>query len=274
MSNETTYNMLELPVHVNAKLAVPLSLTGKTSWTHSVTSPANQPTDGHPLNPTAFPDAPDSGATSRASCATASGAVIIAQLTAEQTTLTAQLTAVNTLLPAATVTVTSVAANSGTVNGGTAVTITGTGFNFPVTVPTTVTFQGRAATGVTVVSATSITCTTPPGVWAGPVGVTVSSSLGTGYRANAFTYTASASAPFNLSPIVGLAAGGTSLTINGFGFTGATGVTVGGTAATNFVVVSDAIITCTTPAHATGAVSVVVQDPAGNGTLTNAFTYQ
>jgi hypothetical protein len=274
MSNETTFNPLELPVHVNGKLGVNPALVGKTSFTHSMTSPANQPTDGRPLTPTPFQDAPDTGATSRTACATASGAVIIAQLTTEQTALAAQLTAVNALLPAATVTVTSVAAATGTVNGGTAVTITGTGFNFPVTVPTTVTFQGIPASNVVVVSATSITCTTPKGVWPGPVGVSVSSSLGVGYRPNAFTYTASAAFGCTITPNTGLAAGATNVQITGYGFTGATGVTVGGGAATNFVVVSDTVITCTTPAHAVGANTVVITKAAGNATMTNAFTYQ
>ena len=52
--------------------------------------------------------------------------------------------------------------------------------------------------------------------------------------------------------------GGTSVTITGTGFvTGAT-VKLGGTAATSREVVSTTSITATTPAHAAGAVNVVV----------------
>jgi outer membrane protein assembly factor BamB len=54
--------------------------------------------------------------------------------------------------------VTSVSPNSGTRNGGTAVTITGSGF----LAGATVTFGGSSATNVSVVSSTGITATTPP----------------------------------------------------------------------------------------------------------------
>lgn len=79
--------------------------------------------------------------------------------------------------------------------------------------------------------------------------------------------------PGALSPATGPAAGGTVVTINGTNLTGATGVTFGGTAGTAFQVVSDTQIKVTTPAKTAGAVSVVVQHPAGNVTKANAFTY-
>ena len=65
-------------------------------------------------------------------------------------------------------TVSSVAPNSGTTAGGTAVTITGTNF----VAGATVNFGSTAATNVVVVSGTSITATTPAG-GAGAVTVTV-----------------------------------------------------------------------------------------------------
>lgn len=74
-------------------------------------------------------------------------------------------------------------------------------------------------------------------------------------------------------PDTGGTAGGTNVTITGTGLLEAQGVTFGGTAATNVVVVSDTTITCTTPAHAGGAVNVVVLLDAGNATDTNGFTY-
>lgn len=61
--------------------------------------------------------------------------------------------------PAPAPTVTSIAPTSGPITGGTAVTITGTNF----VAGATVSVGGAAATGVTVVSATSITATTPIG---------------------------------------------------------------------------------------------------------------
>ena len=75
------------------------------------------------------------------------------------------------------------------------------------------------------------------------------------------------------TPDSGSTAGGTGVTIAGANFTGATGVTFGGDAATSVSVVSDISITCVTPAHAAGAVDVVVTTSAGSGTLTNGFTY-
>lgn len=68
--------------------------------------------------------------------------------------------------------------------------------------------------------------------------------------------------------------GGTSVTVTGSAFTYATGVTFDGVAATDFVVVGDTTITCTAPAHAAGAVDVMVQSPYGNGTLVEAFMYE
>ena len=84
--------------------------------------------------------------------------------------------------------VTLASPNNGPDTGGTSVTLTGTDF---VTGQTTVTFGGNAATGVTVVTATSLTCTTPSYVTAIPKAVdvvvtTYGSQSGT--AAGGFTY--------------------------------------------------------------------------------------
>src|SRR6185369_11114218 len=65
-------------------------------------------------------------------------------------------------------TVTSISPNAGTANGGTAVTLTGTGF----LAGATVSLGGTTATGVTVVNSTTITATTPAHA-AGTVNVVV-----------------------------------------------------------------------------------------------------
>jgi hypothetical protein len=75
-------------------------------------------------------------------------------------------------------------------------------------------------------------------------------------------------------PNTGGIAGGTSVVIYGAGFVGATGATFGATSGVSFSVVNDHTIHVTTPAHAVGAVHVVVLAPAGNATTTNGFTYQ
>jgi hypothetical protein len=70
------------------------------------------------------------------------------------------------------------------------------------------------------------------------------------------------------------AAGGTALVIEGDNFTGATGVTFGGTAGTSFSVADDNKILVTTPAKTAGTYDVVVQKVAGgNVTKTGAVKY-
>ena len=64
------------------------------------------------------------------------------------------------------------------------------------------------------------------------------------------------------------------MTITGTGFLAGATVKLGGTAATGVVVVNSTSITATTPAHAGGAVSVVVTNTdAQTGTLNNGYTY-
>jgi hypothetical protein len=78
----------------------------------------------------------------------------------------------------------------------------------------------------------------------------------------------------SLLPTSGPAAGGTTVTISGTGFaTGAT-VTFGGAAATNVNVLGSTTLTAVTPAHASGAVNVVVTNPGGqSATSTNGYSY-
>lgn len=77
-----------------------------------------------------------------------------------------------------------------------------------------------------------------------------------------------------VDPNYGAAAGGTSVTILGIGFTGATAATFGGTAGTGLTVNSDTSITITTAAHAAGLVDVAITTPEGTITFPSAFTYQ
>jgi len=74
----------------------------------------------------------------------------------------------------------------------------------------------------------------------------------------------------SISPTSGPAAGGTSVTITGAGFTGGTSVSFGSTAASDFKVDSDTQITATSPAGS-GTVDVSVTTP--NGTASAQFTY-
>jgi hypothetical protein len=77
-----------------------------------------------------------------------------------------------------------------------------------------------------------------------------------------------------VSPTSGSTLGGTVMSIAGTGFLSGATVTVGGTAATNVVVNTSTSITCTTPAHVAGLVSVVVTNPdIQSATKSNSFTY-
>ena len=79
----------------------------------------------------------------------------------------------------------------------------------------------------------------------------------------------------DVSPASGTPAGGTSVTISGGCFTGATAVSFGGTAAASFAVHSDGSITAVSPAGAVGPVDITVTTPQGTSpTQTGAvFTY-
>ena len=65
-------------------------------------------------------------------------------------------------------------------------------------------------------------------------------------------------------------AGGTSVTIPGQGFTGATAVDFGTVAATSFTVTSDSQITATSPAESAGTVDVTVVTPGGISAISSA----
>jgi hypothetical protein len=77
----------------------------------------------------------------------------------------------------------------------------------------------------------------------------------------------------SVSPSSGPTAGGTSVTITGTNFTGATSVTFGGTAAASFTVDSSTQITATTPAGSAGTASVLVTTPGGTNVANTLFTY-
>ena len=105
------------------------------------------------------------------------------------------------------------------------------------------------------------------------VDVTVVTAGGTSATSSAdqFSYTPVVT---GISPAAGLATGGTTVTITGTGFTGATAVDFGSTKATSFTVVSDTEITAISPAG-TGVVDVTVVTPGGTSATSSAdqFTY-
>jgi hypothetical protein len=147
--------------------------------------------------------------------------------------------------------VTGVTPTSGPIGGGTAVTITGTGFAGAANVS----LAGVAATGVSVVSPTSITATSPAHP-AGAVDVTVTNpDTQSGTCGRCFTYRDPPTVTA-INPSGGPAAGGTSVAITGGGFdstAGATTVRFGSTPATG--------VSCSS------TTSCVAASPAGSGTV-------
>jgi hypothetical protein len=168
-------------------------------------------------------------------------------------------------------TVTNVNPNTGATGGGTSVTITGTGF----TGASAVNFGGTSATTFTVNSDTSISASSPAHA-AGTVDVTVTTVGGTSTTgaADQFTFVV-APAVTNVNPNTGPASGGTSVTITGSGFTGASAVSFGGTAAASFTVNSDTSISASSPAHAAGTVDVTVTGTGGTSATgaSDQFTF-
>ncbi|HEV8471102.1 MAG TPA: IPT/TIG domain-containing protein, partial [Candidatus Limnocylindria bacterium] len=165
-------------------------------------------------------------------------------------------------------TVTSITPNSGLVAGGTAVTVTGTGFQTGATVS----FGGSALT-VSTVTATSITGTTTAHA-AGTVNVVVTNpDAQTGACTGCFTYVAPGPTVSSVTPNSGPATGGTSVSVAGTGFQPGATVSFGGSALTVSTVTATSI-TGTTSAHAAALVNVVVTNPdSQSGTCAGCFTY-
>ena len=144
---------------------------------------------------------------------------------------------------------------------GTAVTITGTDFLGT----TSVTFNGASASfNPAAVTATTIVATVPAGATTGPISVTTPSGTGTSVA----SFSVSGPTVTSFSPTSGEV--GTTVTVTGTGFTGATAVEFGGVAATSFTVDSNTKITATVPAGALSG-SISVTGTGGTGVSTTAF---
>jgi formylglycine-generating enzyme required for sulfatase activity len=156
---------------------------------------------------------------------------------------------------------------AGPIAGGTTITINGAN----LTSTASVTVGGVPAIGVTVLSATKVRAVTPPGS-AGGRDVVLTTPWGTVTRTNGFIYFPLPTIA-TVSPNVGPSTGGTTITITGTNFTGATSVKIGTKVATGLVVVNPTTITAVTPVNTTGPKSVSVTTPGGTATLANGYTY-
>jgi hypothetical protein len=97
----------------------------------------------------------------------------------------------------------------------------------------------------------------------------------TSYGSDATFTTVALPAISSVSPSIGSPGGGTSVTITGTNFTGATAVKFGSTNATSFTVDSATQITATAPAGSTGIVDITVTTSGGTSAtgVSDRFTY-
>jgi hypothetical protein len=172
--------------------------------------------------------------------------------------------------------VTSVSPDVSSLSGEIPVTVTGTNF----TSDATVTVGGVAATGVDVVSPTTLTAIVPaaPGGIAGADDVIVAEAGGTSKAtpADEFTYEAVPSVT-GVAPPGGAVAGGTPISISGTNFYPDATVTVGGVTATIETITSTAItaVTPAAPGGIAGSYDVIVTDAGGASptSVLDLFTY-
>jgi hypothetical protein len=160
---------------------------------------------------------------------------------------------------------------TGTIAGGIPVTITGTSLSGA----TSVTFGGLACL-ITFDSDTQLIVMIPAHA-AGAVDVAVTTAAGTTTSTAAFFYFAPLNTPVITPPLVpasGPITGGTAVTIGGSFLSGATNVTFDGLPAA-ITANSDTQLTVLTPAHAAGAVDIIVTTAGGGNSAPSvgAFTY-
>lgn len=164
----------------------------------------------------------------------------------------------------------------GPTSGGTPVTISGSGFGGA----SAVNFGTTPAAGFIVVSDDTVIASAPS-MAAVTVDVTVTSAAGTSSTGtdDEFTYSAPSSPSVTtFFPTSGPHDGGTTVTISGGGFTGATSVEFGTKEAACFAIDADGQITAVSPGAGLGvtkqAVAIVVITPGGTVTTTANFTYE
>jgi formylglycine-generating enzyme required for sulfatase activity len=163
-------------------------------------------------------------------------------------------------------TITSITPLQGGTQGGTVISITGTGLS----TTSSVRVGGVACTNLNVLTPTLVRATTPPGPL-GEASVAVTTSAGTTLASTPFNYVQQQVT--SIVPNTGPYFGGTPITITGQYLAGTTAVTIGGVPCTNVVSVSATQVTAVTPAGSVGAVDVMVNGPKGAVTVGGGFTY-
>jgi hypothetical protein len=168
--------------------------------------------------------------------------------------------------------ITAVTPSVGLTAGGTAITVTGQNLSGV----TAVTVGGIAATALLIRNDHTLTCVTPAHT-AGAANVVASTQTGPATAVGAFTFV-DAPQVTRVVPYAAPTGGGQHLTITGVGLLTATGVSIGGAAATQVQPSADGLsLTCLSPVRAATATGdpadVVVTTAGGTGTLANAMFF-
>jgi hypothetical protein len=163
--------------------------------------------------------------------------------------------------------VTGISPASGPESGGTTVTITGT----DLTGATDVQFGNTSAINFTPDSPTQITATAPAGSGIVDITITTPGGVSTINDADQYSYIPAPTIT-GVNPTSGADSGGTTVTITGTDFSGATDVEFGTTAATDFRVDSPTQITAVAPAGS-GIRDVTVTTPSGTSAASRADLY-
>jgi hypothetical protein len=162
--------------------------------------------------------------------------------------------------------ISSIVPASGSIDGGTFVTITGNYF----TNDATVAVNGTPAENVNVVDSQTITAITPASSTPGPVAVEVSVGQGVGYASGNYTYLEPSIV--SVTPQSGPESGGTEVTITGTLFSPLATVEFDYNSASSVTFIDSNTLVVTTPGG-TGTVDVTVTTSNSQSLLSQAFTY-
>ncbi len=165
--------------------------------------------------------------------------------------------------------VTGFTPREGDLAGGNTVTITGNGFDDDVQVL----FGDFAATSIVRTGATQLVVGVPRGLQADLVDLVVYNKNGVSTQRRGYRYLPDLRVS-GVAPAFGPLAGGTSVTLTGTGFTGATEVRFGTVTGTALQGGSDTSLTVTAPAgSAGGAVDLTIVTPRATWTVRRGFSY-
>ncbi len=163
----------------------------------------------------------------------------------------------------------SISPEAGPLAGGNTVTLVGSGF----TAGTRVLVGGFLSPRVERLSSTELRILVPRGRAVGPVDVRVYGEGEGSLLRRAYSYVEDLRIT-EAAPLTGPLEGGTSVTLTGQGFEGATAVLFGGVPAVSFAVENSTRITAITPPRASpGAVDVRIVTPRESWSVRGGFTY-